>query len=95
MLPVSPCVPPPEHPHNTPGSLLPRYRSGIRGYMKAVVLDLLRRYLQVEMQFQHGEGLGGSGDWGGSRGGGCRAHGALPHSSLRQVRHQPAGTVQT
>ncbi|POI25981.1 hypothetical protein CIB84_010270 [Bambusicola thoracicus] len=35
-----------------PGSLLPRYRSGIRGYMKAVVLDLLRRYLQVEMQFQ-------------------------------------------
>lgn len=44
--------------------MLPRYRSGIRGYMKAVVLDLLRRYLQVEMQFQHGEGLGGSGDWG-------------------------------
>lgn len=33
------------------------------------MLDLLRRYLQVEMQFQHGEGLGGSGDWGGSGGG--------------------------
>uniref|UniRef100_A0A8B9ULN2 acetyl-CoA carboxylase n=1 Tax=Anas zonorhyncha TaxID=75864 RepID=A0A8B9ULN2_9AVES len=33
--------------------LVQRYRSGIRGYMKAVVLDLLRRYLQVEMQFQH------------------------------------------
>ncbi|OXB62162.1 hypothetical protein ASZ78_015344 [Callipepla squamata] len=32
--------------------LVQRYRSGIRGYMKAVVLDLLRRYLQVEMQFQ-------------------------------------------
>lgn len=31
-----------------------RYRSGIRGYMKSVVLDLLRRYLQVEMQFQQG-----------------------------------------
>ncbi|XP_064582783.1 acetyl-CoA carboxylase 2 isoform X1 [Zonotrichia leucophrys gambelii] len=38
--------------------LVQRYRSGIRGYMKAVVLDLLRRYLQVETQFQHGEGLG-------------------------------------
>ncbi|XP_047674506.1 acetyl-CoA carboxylase 2 isoform X2 [Tachysurus fulvidraco] len=34
--------------------LVQRYRSGIRGYMKAVVLDLLRRYLQVEMQFQQG-----------------------------------------
>uniref|UniRef100_A0A8C4UAA5 acetyl-CoA carboxylase n=1 Tax=Falco tinnunculus TaxID=100819 RepID=A0A8C4UAA5_FALTI len=33
--------------------LVQRYRSGIRGYMKAVVLDLLRRYLQVETQFQH------------------------------------------
>ncbi|XP_042685096.1 acetyl-CoA carboxylase 2 isoform X1 [Centrocercus urophasianus] len=32
--------------------LVQRYRSGIRGYMKAVVLDLLRRYLQVETQFQ-------------------------------------------
>ncbi|TRY55633.1 hypothetical protein DNTS_008834, partial [Danionella cerebrum] len=32
--------------------LVQRYRSGIRGYMKTVVLDLLRRYLQVEMQFQ-------------------------------------------
>lgn len=32
-----------------------RYRSGIRGYMKSVVLDLLKRYLQVEMQFQEGD----------------------------------------
>lgn len=32
-----------------------RYRSGIRGYMKSVVLDLLKRYLQVEMQFQQGD----------------------------------------
>ncbi|KAG7480864.1 hypothetical protein MATL_G00060810 [Megalops atlanticus] len=32
--------------------LVQRYRSGIRGYMKSVVLDLLRRYLEVEMQFQ-------------------------------------------
>lgn len=32
-----------------------RYRSGIRGYMKSVVLDLLKHYLQVEMQFQHGD----------------------------------------
>uniref|UniRef100_A0A8C1B6G3 acetyl-CoA carboxylase n=1 Tax=Cyprinus carpio carpio TaxID=630221 RepID=A0A8C1B6G3_CYPCA len=32
--------------------LVQRYRSGIRGYMKSVVLDLLRRYLQVELQFQ-------------------------------------------
>ncbi|AWP07055.1 putative acetyl-CoA carboxylase-like [Scophthalmus maximus] len=32
--------------------LIQRYRSGIRGYMKSVVLDLLKRYLQVEMQFQ-------------------------------------------
>ncbi|KAM9195093.1 acetyl-CoA carboxylase 2 isoform 2-T2 [Dugong dugon] len=30
----------------------PRYRSGTRGYMKAVVLDLLRRYLRVEHHFQ-------------------------------------------
>lgn len=78
------------------GSLLPRYRSGIRGYMKAVVLDLLRRYLQVETQFQHGEGLGGL--WAELRGSlGCLqgSHHALPHSSLRQVCHQPAGAVQT
>ncbi|XP_053336754.1 acetyl-CoA carboxylase 2 isoform X2 [Clarias gariepinus] len=34
--------------------LVQRYRSGIRGYMKVVVLDLLRRYLQVEIQFQQG-----------------------------------------
>lgn len=33
--------------------LVQRYRSGIRGYMKSVVLELLRRYLQVETQFQH------------------------------------------
>uniref|UniRef100_A0A673CY40 acetyl-CoA carboxylase n=1 Tax=Sphaeramia orbicularis TaxID=375764 RepID=A0A673CY40_9TELE len=32
--------------------LVQRYRSGIRGYMKSVVLDLLKRYLQVEMEFQ-------------------------------------------
>ncbi|XP_051549679.1 acetyl-CoA carboxylase-like isoform X1 [Myxocyprinus asiaticus] len=32
--------------------LVQRYRSSIRGYMKSVVLDLLRRYLQVEIQFQ-------------------------------------------
>ncbi|XP_041957093.1 acetyl-CoA carboxylase isoform X3 [Alosa sapidissima] len=32
--------------------LVQRYRSGIRGYMKSVVLDLLKRYLQVEVQFQ-------------------------------------------
>uniref|UniRef100_A0A671LRB0 acetyl-CoA carboxylase n=1 Tax=Sinocyclocheilus anshuiensis TaxID=1608454 RepID=A0A671LRB0_9TELE len=35
--------------------LVQRYRSGIRGYMKSVVLDLLRRYLRVEMQFQQGK----------------------------------------
>ncbi|XP_077417253.1 acetyl-CoA carboxylase 2 isoform X3 [Vanacampus margaritifer] len=32
--------------------LVQRYRSGVRGYMKSVVLDLLKRYLQVETQFQ-------------------------------------------
>ncbi|XP_055002917.1 acetyl-CoA carboxylase 2 isoform X1 [Sorex araneus] len=32
--------------------LVQRYRSGTRGYMKAVVLDLLRKYLQVENHFQ-------------------------------------------
>ncbi|XP_066466005.1 acetyl-CoA carboxylase 2 isoform X2 [Tiliqua scincoides] len=32
--------------------LVQRYRSGIRGHMKSIVLDLLRRYLQVETQFQ-------------------------------------------
>lgn len=36
-------------------SWLCRYRSGIRGHMKAVVMDLLRQYLKVETQFQHGE----------------------------------------
>lgn len=34
-----------------------RYRSGIRGHMKAVVMDLLRQYLKVEIQFQNGEEL--------------------------------------
>lgn len=34
--------------------LIPRYRSGIRGHMKAVVMDLLRQYLKVEIQFQNG-----------------------------------------
>lgn len=32
--------------------LVQRYRSGTRGYMKAVVLDLLRKYLNVEHHFQ-------------------------------------------
>ncbi|XP_070372336.1 acetyl-CoA carboxylase 2 isoform X2 [Equus asinus] len=32
--------------------LIQRYRSGTRGYMKTVVLDLLRRYLHVEHHFQ-------------------------------------------
>lgn len=35
-----------------------RYRSGIRGHMKAVVMDLLRQYLKVEIQFQNGENNG-------------------------------------
>uniref|UniRef100_A0A4W5JZU3 acetyl-CoA carboxylase n=1 Tax=Hucho hucho TaxID=62062 RepID=A0A4W5JZU3_9TELE len=34
--------------------LVQRYRSGIRGHMKAVVMDLLRQYLKVEVQFQNG-----------------------------------------
>ncbi|XP_043240119.1 acetyl-CoA carboxylase-like isoform X2 [Amphibalanus amphitrite] len=34
--------------------LVQRYRSGIRGRLKAVVQDLLRLYLQVESQFQVG-----------------------------------------
>uniref|UniRef100_A0A8D1BTP6 acetyl-CoA carboxylase n=1 Tax=Sus scrofa TaxID=9823 RepID=A0A8D1BTP6_PIG len=32
--------------------LVQKYRSGTRGYMKAVVLDLLRKYLLVEHHFQ-------------------------------------------
>ncbi|XP_045390561.1 acetyl-CoA carboxylase 2 isoform X1 [Lemur catta] len=32
--------------------LVQRYRSGTRGYVKTVVLDLLRRYLHVEHHFQ-------------------------------------------
>ncbi|XP_053341777.1 acetyl-CoA carboxylase 1 isoform X3 [Clarias gariepinus] len=34
--------------------LVQKYRSGIRGHMRAVVMDLLRQYLKVEVQFQHG-----------------------------------------
>ncbi|XP_078081038.1 acetyl-CoA carboxylase 1 [Mustelus asterias] len=34
--------------------LVQRYRSGIRGHMKAVVMDLLRQYLKVEIEFQQG-----------------------------------------
>uniref|UniRef100_A0A8C9T0H2 acetyl-CoA carboxylase n=1 Tax=Scleropages formosus TaxID=113540 RepID=A0A8C9T0H2_SCLFO len=34
--------------------LVQKYRSGIRGHMKAVVMDLLRQYLKVEVQFQNG-----------------------------------------
>ncbi|XP_076466128.1 acetyl-CoA carboxylase-like isoform X2 [Babylonia areolata] len=34
--------------------LVQRYRGGIRGHMKSVVQDLLRQYLRVELQFQHG-----------------------------------------
>uniref|UniRef100_UPI00358EE22F acetyl-CoA carboxylase-like isoform X2 n=1 Tax=Myxine glutinosa TaxID=7769 RepID=UPI00358EE22F len=34
--------------------LVQRYRSGIRGHMKVVVMDLLREYLKVETQFQQG-----------------------------------------
>lgn len=34
--------------------LVQRYRSGIRGHMKNVVQDLLRKYLNVETQFQQG-----------------------------------------
>uniref|UniRef100_A0A8C1VJL1 acetyl-CoA carboxylase n=1 Tax=Cyprinus carpio TaxID=7962 RepID=A0A8C1VJL1_CYPCA len=37
--------------------LVQKYRSGIRGHMKAVVMDLLRQYLRVEVQFQHGKKL--------------------------------------
>ncbi|XP_029649542.1 acetyl-CoA carboxylase-like isoform X2 [Octopus sinensis] len=34
--------------------LVQRYRNGIRGHMKSVVRDLLKCYVQVEAQFQHG-----------------------------------------
>ncbi|XP_063060931.1 acetyl-CoA carboxylase-like isoform X2 [Engraulis encrasicolus] len=34
--------------------LVQKYRSGIRGHMKAVVMDLLRQYLSVETKFQNG-----------------------------------------
>ncbi|XP_062596285.1 acetyl-CoA carboxylase 1-like isoform X10 [Saccostrea cucullata] len=30
------------------------YRNGIRGHMKSVVQDLLKQYVRVEVQFQHG-----------------------------------------
>jgi acetyl-CoA carboxylase / biotin carboxylase 1 len=30
------------------------YRNGFRGHMKSVVQDLLKSYLKVETQFQHG-----------------------------------------
>lgn len=43
-------------------SFPPRYRSGTRGYMKAVVLDLLRRYLRVEHHFQQGKSPPSLGD---------------------------------
>lgn len=41
---------------NTQGivELVQRYRNGIRGHMKAVIQDLLRQYLKVELQFQNG-----------------------------------------
>ena len=32
-----------------------RYRNGVRGHMKSVIQDLLRQYLRVETQFQHGQ----------------------------------------
>ncbi|CAH1789095.1 unnamed protein product [Owenia fusiformis] len=34
--------------------LVQRYRNGIRGHMKAVVQELIRRYLMVEVEFQCG-----------------------------------------
>lgn len=34
--------------------LVQRYRNGIRGRMKAAIQDLLRKYFEVESQFQHG-----------------------------------------
>ena len=34
--------------------LYDRYRNGIRGHMKAVVLTLLRQYLQHEVLFNEG-----------------------------------------
>ncbi|XP_013400503.1 acetyl-CoA carboxylase isoform X2 [Lingula anatina] len=34
--------------------LVQRYRSGVRGHMRMVVQDLLKQYLKVESQFQHG-----------------------------------------
>lgn len=34
--------------------LVQRYRNGIRGRMKAVVQDLLKQYLSVELEFQNG-----------------------------------------
>uniref|UniRef100_A0A8W8JG91 Acetyl-CoA carboxylase central domain-containing protein n=1 Tax=Magallana gigas TaxID=29159 RepID=A0A8W8JG91_MAGGI len=34
--------------------LVQRYRNGIRGHMKSVVQELLKQYVRVEVQFQHG-----------------------------------------
>ena len=44
---------------NTQGivELVQRYRNGIRGHMKSVIQELLRQYLRVETQFQHGKTL--------------------------------------
>lgn len=36
-------------------SRLSRYRNGVRGHLKAVVLGLLRQYLQTETLFNEGE----------------------------------------
>lgn len=84
-LSVTPRVPAEPPPHSSAGSLLPRYRSGIRGYMKAVVLDLLRRYLQVETQFQHGEGSGLSGGAAGLSGGARGSPGPAPQLTMTSV----------
>ena len=35
--------------------LVQRYRNGIRGRMKSAVQELLKNYLNVETQFQHGK----------------------------------------
>jgi len=77
-----------------------RYRSGIRGYMKSVVLDLLKRYLQVEIQFQHGDQNKLSmSTFISPPQVVCRISrlGALvlSRSSLRQVCYQLAGAAQT
>lgn len=42
---------------NTQGivQLVQRFRNGVKGYRKAIILGLLRQYLQVEMLFNEGE----------------------------------------